>query len=394
MEVARLLRPASTAGFVMAAFAAGLLLGSQTVAATSDPYRGLDRFARVLGLIEAHYVDPVSTDDLLDASLDGLVKSLDPHTRWLDADAYRALLEENEGRYQGIGIEVREDPRGATIVRVMPEGPAARDGLRVGDLIVGVDGEPVGGLTLSELTKRIRGERGTPIVLTVERVGSADPIAVPTIRDRIDLRPVEWGTLEPDVGYIRISTFQDGAAREAERAINALTRGGASRIVLDLRDNPGGLLDEAVKVADLFLASGPIVTTRGRTDGEHTHLATPRGFPKLPLAVLVDGGSASASEVVAGALQDTGRAPLVGERTFGKGTVQTLMPMRSGGALKLTIARYYTPSGLPVTTEHGRLPDREVALGDDAELRWDLPISNLAVFDPRFPAAIELVRAR
>jgi len=371
------------------------MVGSWSAFAAHNPYDKLDTFARVLGLIQSHYVDEVPTDPLIEGAMRGMVETLDPHSRWLDEAAYRAMLSDTEGRYVGIGVEVREAPGGALVVRVLPGGPAARDGLIAGDTIVAIDGTPVGGRTLAEISRVLRGERGSALRLSIRRVDQPALIEVETVRDRIDLELVTSTLIGGDVVYVRLLSFQEGSGRDVERAVQRLRREGATGVILDLRDNPGGLLDEAVRVADLFLVSGPIVSTRGRVEGEDIRVATSRGFGvELPVVVLVNRGSASASEVVAGALQDTGRATIVGERTYGKGTVQTLMPTRGGGALKLTVARYYTPSGSPVTTEKGRSPDIDAAMPDARIVPWDVDAGQRGDTDPPLQVAVQLLRAR
>ncbi|TVQ92823.1 MAG: S41 family peptidase [Deltaproteobacteria bacterium] len=354
-----------------ASFGCGLLvagwLGAAAADREPDPYHELDTFARALSLIEANYVEPVEHAELVRHAIEGMVEKLDDHSRWLDERAYQAMLGDTEGRYFGIGVEVRAVPEGALVIRVLPGGPASRDGLRYGDVILKVDGAPIGGAEIDTLSTHLRGARGTALELTIQRPGVDAPIVVQTLRDRIDIQPVEWALLSDKVGYVHLYSFQDSAAREVQRATQNLLERGATGIVLDLRDNPGGLLEEAIGIADLFLEDGTIVSTRGRADQESLKSATPAGFGlHLPLVILVNQGSASASEVVAGALQDTGRAQLVGTRTYGKGTVQNLFPMRSGDALKLTTARYYTPSGEPVAFLKGRDPDVEVDLEPQA----------------------------
>jgi len=354
-------RAARTLAFV-ALGAAGLgvgMLGTSALAdRTDDPYAPLDRFAKVFSDIERNYVEEISGDRLVDAAIRGMTDELDPHSVWLDAEGFHALQEETEGRYQGIGIEVRVIDGELHVLRVLRGGPAERDGVQVGDRIISVNGDDVRGLELREVSARITGARGTEVRITVLRQGADDPVEIRTIRDRIDIAPVHSATLPGGVAYVRLVGFQEGAATEVQRAIRKGLRDGADQgVILDLRDNPGGLLDEAVRLADLFVDEGPIVTTRGRTEGEQVMPASRGGFSAdLPVVVLVNGNSASASEVVVGALQDLGRATIVGTRTYGKGSVQTLFH-RDGGGLKLTTARYFTPAGTPVALHQGRVPD-------------------------------------
>jgi carboxyl-terminal processing protease len=342
---------------------ASSLLGSWTGQAladrAADPYQDLALFAQVLSHVQTHYVDDVSQRELIDGAIDGMVGKLDTHTRWLDPREYQDLQDDTEGRYEGIGVEVRRAAYGVRIVRVLPGGPAARDGLQPGDRLLAVDGVSIAGAELSRVSAALRGARGTRVDLTVDRDGWDQPRVVQTMRDRIDLEAVQAGALPGGVAYVRLVSFQDGCAGELERALRAQRQAGNTQgLVLDLRDNPGGLLEEAVAIVDLFVDDGPIVSTRGRSEGEQVRIATRGGFgPDLPIAVLVNRGSASASEVVTGALQDLGRATIVGTRTYGKGTVQTVFGTQGGSALKLTIGRYYTPAGTPVASETGRTPD-------------------------------------
>lgn len=341
------------------ALAALFAIGGQALADRSDdPYAPLDRFARIYSDIERHYVDVVEPDDLITAAIEGMVDELDPHSRWLEADDYRALQQETEGQYEGIGVEVRVVSAGVRIVRILPGGPAARTPLKRGDVVVSVDGHALTGLDLDEVSRHLKGPRGSSLTLQVRREGSEALLEIQTLRDRIDLEPVQSGIIDGGLAYVRLVSFQDGSATAVQRAVREARReGGGKALILDLRDNPGGLLDEAVELVDLFIDEGPIVSTRGRTEGEHIHTATRGGFPSdYPVAVLVNGSSASASEVVVGALQDLDRATIIGTHTYGKGSVQTLFH-RGRGGLKLTIARYYTPAGTPVAPQQGRQPD-------------------------------------
>ena len=336
------------------------VLGPSALADRSDdPYAPLDRFARVYTDIERNYVEEVDPDRLITAAIVGMTDELDRHSRWLDEASFHALEEETEGRYEGIGVEVRDVDDGALVVRVLPGGPAARDGVKAGDRIVAVDGKDITEADLDETSRLMKGPRGSRVVLSVVRDGS--PVQIETLRDRIDVAPVVAAALPGDIAYVRLVGFQDGAAAEVQRALKTARRDGVDGgLILDLRDNPGGLLGEAVRVVDLFVDEGPIVTTRGRVEGEQVLGATRGGFPPdMPVVVLVNGGSASASEVVTGALQDLGRATIIGTRTYGKGSVQTLFN-RDGGGPKLTTARYFTPAGTPVTALEGRQPDEVV----------------------------------
>ncbi len=342
----------------------GAWVGAAAAARAQDPYAALDLLARVLTTIEADYVDEVSTEDLVAAAIQGMIDELDDHSRWLTPEQYAAFRDETRGRYEGIGIEVRAVPEGVLVAQILPGGPAERDGLRQGDLLVALDGESLIGVPLEEVAARIKGPRGTRLELSVVREGHDEVLILPTVRDRVVTPTVEGERLASGVLYLRILGFHGKVGDRLLEEIERLAPEGApAGIALDLRDNPGGLLDQAVAVADVFLDEGLIVSTRSRRGGPIEYHATARGIgPDVPVVVLVNGLSASASEIVAGALQDTGRGVLLGTSTYGKGSVQVLYENPNRSALKLTTARYYTPSGEPVAPEEGRPPDHLVEL--------------------------------
>jgi carboxyl-terminal processing protease len=388
------------AALYLAGLGAGAVAGTAAVARAQDPYTDLDRLARFLTVIEADYVEPVSLGALVDAALRGMTDHLDPHSRWLSAAEATDLVDETAGQVTGIGVDLRVDAGAAEVVRVLPNSPASRDGVAAGDRIVAIDGQPLHALSPEAVTQALTGAQGTPITVTVARGGTTADIR--TVRDRLDRSPVDGGLLAGGIAVVHLAQFSEGAARDVEAELQRLeARHGAplAGAVLDLRDNPGGLLSEAVAVADLFLDEGPIVSTRGRdqlaaADGstrDH-HEATLGGWPGLPLAVLVNGGSASAAEIVAAALQDTRRAALVGTQTYGKGSVQRLYRHADGSALKLTVARYYTASGAPVSDHQGRVPDVVVAWpgepGPRERLRARLATTALAPADRDALAAL------
>lgn len=376
--------PARASFLVTLLFAVGVGTGAGTgwaaAARAQDPYLHLERFADVLTRIEAHYVDEVSSEQLVDAAIRGMIRELDEHSRWLSTEEARDLEDDTDGSYEGIGVEVRASDTGFTIARVLPNGPAQYAGLAAGDLILAVDGEPMTGRSLQDLSARLKGPRGESVTLSVLREGWVDPQEIPTVRDRIHTPSVE-GERFDDIVYVRLAQFQKGASADLQARIRELDGKGVRGLVLDLRDNPGGLLEEAVAVSDLFLDDGVIVSTRGRSEGPVVYSATYGGVrPELPVAVLVNGMSASAAEIVGGALQDTGRAVLIGERTYGKGSVQTLYSYPDQSALKLTIAHYYTPSGAPVAAHEGRVPDVEVLLERSATVEDQL-VDRIAALD-------------
>lgn len=377
---------------VFGLFAGGLLggawVGSQAAQHVQDPYEDVDRLVRVLGIIHETYVDEVPSDALVDAAIRGMLGELDPHSSWLTPQTYDEVRERTWGGAAGIGIEVTVGDEGPVVTHVEPGSPAARDGLAVGDTILEVDGQRFAddrdeAVTPDHVAAALVGPRGSTTTLQVRREGADDPLVVTTLRDLTRTPAVTAARVDDHVGYLRLAQFADGAADELAAAMGRITaEGPVSGWVLDLRENPGGLLDEAVAVADLFLEDGMIVSTWGRAAQERReHHATAGAVPD-PLVVLVDGRSASAAEIVAGAFQDRGRALLVGTPTYGKGSVQTVYEHRDGSALKLTVGRYYTPSGEPVAPRDGRVPDivldRPRPLSANERLRARIEAAELA----------------
>lgn len=450
-------------------FVVGLLLGSWTgraaVARAVDPYTGLDRFARVLAAIEADYVEPVDGDELLDAALDGMVGRLDPHSRWMSASAVAELDADAEGSATGFGVEVGQVDDGVVVIRVLPGSPAEREGLTRGDRILGIDGTPLAGMDLDGVRALFDGDRGQRADLEVLRDGWQSPKTLSARREQVHVPAIESALLAGDVMYVRVVDFQRGGAAELDRDVRAMQERATVKwagLILDLRDNTGGLLDEAVAVTDLFIDEGPVVSVRGRPDGAGVspdspdgrgesvrspdgvgespplgsgeitvHRATAGGFPpELPVVVLVNGMSASASEIVAGALRETGRAQLVGSATYGKGSVQQLYRNPDGSALKLTVAEYLLPSGATIPARQGLVPDHVagptspegpramlhdrlqalpigaperdelLALLDGLEERdppmprvpWQVPVDQRSEQDPALRKALDLVR--
>ncbi len=316
-------------------------------AGSDETYKGLKIFSDVLEIVQKNYVDPVESEDLIEKAIQGMVSSLDPHSALLPPEAYQELRIDTEGKFTGIGIHVTMRDGFVTVVSPIEGTPAFKAGVKARDKIVKVDG-----VTTSELrdaVKRMRGPKGTTVIITVIRETEKEPIDFTLVRDVIPIRSVKSTTLEPGYGYIRITNFRDSTTDDVVAALEKLEQDdfGLKGLVLDLRDNPGGILTQAISVSDLFIDSGTILTIKGRLD-KHNNVYRARGndVPReYPLIVLVNGGSASASEIVAGALKDHNRALLLGTQTFGKGSVQTVESLRDGYGLKFTIARYYTPSG-------------------------------------------------
>ena len=328
----------------------------------------LDLVGEVMDRIRSDYVEEVSDSRLIEAAIEGMLRELDPHSSYFNPDDFKDLREQTRGEFGGLGIEVTTENDFVKVVSPIDDTPAFRAGLQAGDLITAIDGQSTRGFSLNQAVEQMRGAVGTDIVLTIFREGQ-EPFDVTITRDRIRVQSVR-SRLESDgtVGYLRISSFNEQTQPGLERAIASLkeeANGKLTGYVLDLRNNPGGLLDQAVSVSDTFLERGEIVSTRSRNaeDGQRFQARAGDLIEGLPLVVLINDGSASASEIVAGALQDHNRAVLVGTRSFGKGSVQTIMPVGSGGtAIKLTTSRYYTPSGRSIQ-ELGIVPDVVVEQG-------------------------------
>ena len=331
---------------------------------SDDTYRQLTLFGDVFQRVRANYVESVTDEDLIEAAINGMLTSLDPHSTYLPDDNFKKVQQQTTGKFGGLGIEVTMENGFLKVVSPIDDTPAFDAGLQPEDLILNVDDESIVGITLSEAVEKLRGPIGSEVNITVQRADD-EPFDVAIIRDEIKIRSVR-SRLYDDIGYIRITTFSEQTSPGLKKAVEELTKeaeNGLAGIVLDLRNNPGGLLSEAIKVSDAFLERGEIVSTRGRDNSDMQHAyARPGDITNgLPVVVLINSGSASASEIVAGALKDHRRAILMGTRSFGKGSVQTIMPMPGHGAIRLTTARYYTPSGVSIQAK-GIAPDIEVAL--------------------------------
>ncbi|MGF1549072.1 MAG: S41 family peptidase [Sphingomonadaceae bacterium] len=329
-------------------------------AADADTYRELDRFMSVFERVRAAYVEPVDDEELIRGAIDGMLASLDPHSGYLDASDFENLRTQTEGSYGGLGLTVTMEDGAVKVVTPTEDTPADRAGMKAGDYITHLDGELIYGGTLDEAVERMRGEPGTSIQLTVVRPGRDQPFDVTITRAIIELKPVKW-EVRDRVGILNINSFNVNTGDAVLSALNSIDKaigGKPLGYVVDLRSNPGGLLDQAIAVADAFLERGEVVSQRGRDKGDIERFYARAGDAAhgLPVVVLVDAGSASAAEIVAGALQDHRRAIVMGERSFGKGSVQTLLPLSRDSALRLTTARYFTPSGQSVQ-EGGIRPD-------------------------------------
>jgi carboxyl-terminal processing protease len=350
---------AVTSGFVPA--------GSSAVAQqnmSGQVFRQLDLFGKVFDIVRGKYVEKPDDDKLISSALNGMLSGLDPHSSYMDAKSYRDMQADTRGAFGGLGMQVTMEDGVVKVVAPIDDTPAAQAGILAGDIISLVDGEPVKGLTLSQVIEKLRGQVGTSIRLEIAR--KEKPIEVTLTRQIIKVPTVRYRDEGNDVGYVRVSQFNSLATEELKKAITALsTQIPADHLkgyILDLRNNPGGLLDQAVSISDAFLTRGEIVSTRGRNPDETMRFDATSGdlINGKPLIVLVNGGSASASEIVAGALQDQKRATVVGSQSFGKGSVQSIIPLGQGnGALRLTTARYFTPSGRSIQAK-GITPDIQV----------------------------------
>lgn len=329
------------------------------------PYDELRTFTEVFGRIKRDYVEPVSDKQLLEDAIKGMLSGLDPHSAYLDIEQYKDLREGTTGEFGGLGIEVTMENGFVKVVSPIDDTPAQRAGMKAGDLVVRLDEKPVKGMTLTDAVKIMRGKPGSDILLTVIREGEEAPLKITITRAVIKVKSVKNKILEKDYGYLRVSSFQSKTGPAVVEAIATLRKeneGDLKGLVLDLRNNPGGVLNAAVEVSDAFLEKGLIVYTEGRIKNSQMRFNAAPGdvVNGVPIVVLINSGSASASEIVAGALQDHKRAIIMGEKSFGKGSVQTILPTGSNAAVKLTTARYYTPSGRSIQAE-GIEPDVALA---------------------------------
>jgi carboxyl-terminal processing protease len=336
-----------------------------------DTYKNLETFANVLTLIQQYYVDKVDTDKVIKGAINGMLGSLDPHSAYMTPEDFKNLEEETSGSFTGVGIEISIRDGVLTAVAPIEGTPADKQGIKSGDQIVRINGELTKTMTLMEAVKKLRGVKGTSVTITIHREGLKDTMDLTLTREAIPLLSVKSMEMEPGFLYIRVSNFQATTTRDVRSAMKSFRKKNPIQgLVLDLRNNPGGLLDQAVKVADIFIDKGIIVSTKGRDNQEQMVFeahqeGSQSGFP---MVVLVNGGSASGSEIVAGALQDHKRAIIMGTTTFGKGSVQTILPLPDGAGIRLTTAKYYTPSGDSIQAT-GIKPDRVVPLTAGSEVK-------------------------
>jgi carboxyl-terminal processing protease len=346
---------------------AGILLLTPTYAHSetnsSETYRQLNLFGDVFERVRSEYVEKVTDEQLIEAAINGMLTALDPHSSYLNRKSFQDMQVQTRGEFGGLGIEVTMDNGMIKVVSPIDDTPAYRAGLQPGDLITHLDGEAISGMVLAEAVEKMRGPVGSDIKVTIRRGEGAEPFDVAITRDVIKIQSVRFRQ-EGEVGYIRVTTFNEQTQTGVERAVERLEKDLGDKLtgyVIDLRNNPGGLLDQAISVSDAFLDKGEIVSTRGRKaeDGQRYNAKAGDLAKGKPMVVLINGGSASASEIVAGALQDHRRAIVLGTQSFGKGSVQTIIPMPGHGAMRLTTARYYTPSGRSIQAL-GIKPDIEV----------------------------------
>lgn len=329
----------------------------------ADTYEMLNLFGEVLERAKMSYVEEVSDKKLIEAAINGMLVSLDPHSSFLDDQSFKYMNEQTKGKFGGLGIEVTMEQGLVMVVSPIDDTPAYKAGIKPGDFITHIDGEQVIGMTLNDAVDKMRGKVGTKVKLTIRRINQK-PFDVKITREEIKIRSVKSELKSGDVAYIRISSFTEDTDQTIEKSLKKLKKEAKNKlkgVVLDVRNNPGGLLDQAVNVSDLFLDKGEIVSTRSRNPEDTVKYTAKDGdiAQGLPMVVLINDGSASASEIVAGALQDHKRAIILGEKSFGKGSVQTVIPLGNHGAMRLTTARYYTPSGRSIQAK-GIEPDVEV----------------------------------
>ena len=349
---------------ILSVFLSLLILGpygdSRVSAIDRTTYKGLKTFSEVLDMVDKNYVEPVETDKLLQGAINGMIKSLDPHSSFMTAEMYKELEVETRGSFGGIGIEITLLKDVLTVVSPIEDTPAYNAGVKAGDQIIRINGKSTKDITVLDAVKQLRGPKDTKVNITILREGMAKPKDIELIRSIISIKSVKSKVFDDHIGYIRISAFQERTGDDLKKIIREIESKAhpLKGIVLDMRNNPGGLLHQSVEVSDAFLKSGSIVSTRGRAKSMESQTAAKDNGdePTCPMVVLVNEGTASAAEIVSGALQDNGRAVIIGTQTFGKGSVQTIIPLEDGAALKLTTARYYTPKGRSIQAE-GITPD-------------------------------------
>ena len=330
-----------------------------------ETYKQLNLFGDVFQRVQEQYVEEVTDKKLIESAISGMLQSLDPHSSYLSADSYKDMQVKTKGKFGGLGIEITMEDGVVKVVSPIDDTPAAKAGMKSGELIIGVDGESIRGLTINESVSKLRGPVGSKVIITVVR-DKQDPYEIEIKRDIINIKSVKHNIIK-NIGYVRLTTFSDTTTSGLEKAITEIKKNIGNKfqgLILDLRNNPGGLLNQSISVADAFLNQGEIVSTQGRNDDDTSRVFAKKGdlINGQPLIVLINSGSASASEIVAGALKDHSRAIIIGTRSFGKGSVQSIIPLAGNGAMRLTTARYFTPSGISIQAK-GIEPDIIVEAG-------------------------------
>ena len=330
-----------------------------------ETYKQLNLFGDVFQRVQEQYVDGVSDKELIESAISGMLQSLDPHSSYLSPETYKDMQVKTKGTFGGLGIEITMEDGFVKVVSPIDDTPAANAGMKSGDLIIGIDGESIKGLTINEAVSKLRGPINSKVTISVVR-DKEDPFEIEIVRDVIKIRSVKHEVIN-EIGYVRLTTFSDTTTSGMEKSINEIRKELGDKfqgLILDLRNNPGGLLNQSISVADSFLDQGEIVSTQGRKEDDTSRIFAKKGdlIDGKPLIVLINSGSASASEIVAGALKDHSRAIIVGTRSFGKGSVQSIIPLPGNGAMRLTTARYYTPSGISIQAK-GIEPDIKVEAG-------------------------------
>ncbi len=363
---------------IMIFLGAGSIVGAEEEekdgkTSSSKTYEKLKAFSEILSLVESNYVESVESDALIDGAIKGMVKALDPHSSYLPPKSYKNMLVDTSGKFGGLGIEISVRKGLLTVVSPIEDTPAFNAGIKAGDKIIKIEDESTLDLTLTDAVSKLRGETGTPVKITIFRETLDAPKEFTIVRAIIKVRSVVKKIYRNEIGYVKIRSFSKNTSSDLDAALAEFEQKGVTKLVLDVRNNPGGLLNQAVEVSDRFLKKeNLIVYTKGRTDEQNMRFTTHDKVKRVtyPMIILVNGGSASASEIVAGALQDLGRAVILGTTTFGKGSVQTIIPLTDGSALRLTTARYYTPSG-KVIQENGITPDIIVEMPLETEVKED-----------------------
>ena len=349
---------------VSLALVSGLFLGrgiDNKVLAGVETYEELKVFTEVLSLVQKNYVEDVKPKDLVYGAIKGMLSTLDPHSSFMPPDIYKEMQVDTKGEFGGIGIQIGVKNNQLTVIAPIEDTPAARAGIKAGDQIIKINEESTKDMNMEDAVKKMRGPRGTQVILTISRPGSSEPLVFTITRDIIKIQSVKFKKIEEKIGYIRISQFQEQTTEDLKKALKKLEEDNIESLILDLRNNPGGLLNIAVGVSEQFMEAGKMIVSIRDRKGEREELVSRNGEIKraYPMIVLVNEGSASASEIVAGALQDWERAIIIGTSTFGKGSVQTVIPLTDGSGLRLTTAKYYTPKGRSIQNT-GITPDIEV----------------------------------